>query len=963
MKEKRFVFSLIIYALFLAGLKGQYYETGQAPAYFQWRKIITPGFTLLYPADYESRAQEIAALTEGSLQLLSARFQHVPDPFTVIIHNHTTRSNGYVTWAPKRMELYPTVEQNALPMDPLEQLLLHETTHVLQVDQLDQGFSKAVSLLFGEQFTGGLSVMLPLWYLEGDAIISETAFSYSGRGRQPHFLKEMPARILSPEKRPSYDQMMLGSFRQYLPDYYKSGYLLTALHHQNDSLWPAVIRRIGSSPFTLNPVNQELKSRGLGSKKKIYNSSLPKLKEHWLSAYSPQKAAAEENSLLPQTDLYTSYRSPAAREDSLLYFLKTNLQRITRIVALHTNSGEESPVYTPGRMHYPLLSQAGSFLCWAEYRPDPRWQNRSYSVIKILDLYTRKTRTLGRHDRLFAPVLSPDASRIAAIRSTPLQENYLVILDRKTGSELESIPAPGNQYLQQAEWSANGESIALISLSEKGEGVLEYSLKEKRWKTRLINHHRDLQALEWYEEKLLLTAAVESANQLCLVTDSTSLVPLTQGGFGLYDPEVIGKLVVLTRYTSRGYEPVSYALPELTQTIQKPLSASFSGDALAKSISKETKLQLLLPERPQYASSPYRKGLHLFQFHSWMPFYADVEDIDLEQLKIKPGLTLLSQNHLSTSFLSLGYEYRQGDHLLHTRYEFKGAYPALKLKYELGGDPFIQKESSSDPDPAIIKTRQSLNAEVYVPLNLSTNRFQRTLYPSLSISYTNRYVYDSKRQVYDQGQWFYQPRLYFSNLYPMAHRDIYPRWGQVLDAFLQYSPTDPDLYGSKINLHSRWFFPGLLPNHSFRLDAGIERQNTSLFVYFNNLDFPRGVNNYLSESLNSYRLTYSLPLCYPDWSLSALAYVKRVRMNLFYDLSQARDVYDLRTGSFAEGRATYRSLGMDLLADYHIFRIPFPLYTGLRVGFLPQEGNTFFELLFNIDVYGFSINQRNRHLN
>ena len=83
----------------------------------------------------------------------------------------------------RRMELYPTPEQNTIPLAPEKQLAIHELAHVFQMESLNQGFSKAMSFLFGEQFTGIVSSLLPLWFLEGDAVFAESVLTESGRGR------------------------------------------------------------------------------------------------------------------------------------------------------------------------------------------------------------------------------------------------------------------------------------------------------------------------------------------------------------------------------------------------------------------------------------------------------------------------------------------------------------------------------------------------------------------------------------------------------------------------------------------------------------------------------------------------------------------------------------------------------------------------------------------------------------
>ncbi len=135
----------------------------------------------------------------------------------VIIHNYTTNSNGYVAWAPSRMELYPTPEMNSIPLNPDRQLATHELTHVLQMESLNKGFTKVMSVLTGQQFTGIVSALLPLWFLEGDAIFSESVLTQSGRGRNASFQKELKALVVEKGNLYKYDKMVNGSFSELRP--------------------------------------------------------------------------------------------------------------------------------------------------------------------------------------------------------------------------------------------------------------------------------------------------------------------------------------------------------------------------------------------------------------------------------------------------------------------------------------------------------------------------------------------------------------------------------------------------------------------------------------------------------------------------------------------------------------------------------------------------------------------------
>jgi hypothetical protein len=179
MNCRSLLFTLLAY-LSCTTLSGQYYDTGQDPSSVKWLQIKTSRFTVIYPESYGAGGPAFAKSLDEAYSKLLTIFPSKKFKIPVIIHSLSTESNGYVAWAPGRMEIYPTPEQNSIPMDMNEQLAVHELAHVFQMESLNQGFTKALSVIFGEQAIGIVSSVLPLWFLEGDAVFAETYLSGSG---------------------------------------------------------------------------------------------------------------------------------------------------------------------------------------------------------------------------------------------------------------------------------------------------------------------------------------------------------------------------------------------------------------------------------------------------------------------------------------------------------------------------------------------------------------------------------------------------------------------------------------------------------------------------------------------------------------------------------------------------------------------------------------------------------------
>jgi hypothetical protein len=96
-------------------------------------------------------------------------------------------------------------------------------------------------------------------------------------------------------------------------------------------------------------------------------------------------------------------------------------------------------------------------------------------------------------------------------------------------------------------------------------------------------------------------------------------------------------------------------------------------------------------------------------------------------------------------------------------------------------------------------------------------------------------------------------------------------------------------------------------------------------MFATRLMVPRGLaaGGIEEPMLASYSASYALPLWYPDISIGALAYVRRIRGNLFAD----------RMDFYSEQRkriVRFDGAGYELLFDFHPFRFPVLLSAGWR---------------------------------
>jgi hypothetical protein len=473
-------------------VSAQYYDTGQDPASLKWMQIKTGRFTVIYPENYATGAIQYTKSLNESYSKLGSLFTDKKFKLPVVIHNFTIQSNGYVAWAPRRMELYPTPDQNTIPLSPVTQLTVHELTHVIQMESLNQGFSKVMSLLLGEQFTGITAALLPTWFLEGDAVFAESALTQSGRGRDPSFQKQLKALLIENKKKYAYDKIINGSYKDFVPDIYESGFqMVTWAMTRNDlQIWNKVLKYTADKPFVLNPVNISLTKSANLRKKTLWLETSDSLKAIWTKDISKDNPIDYEVANPDKHGKYISYYSPVYAGNDSIIAIKTSLSAPSSFVLIDPVKKSEKRIHIPGQVYPLFLSFARGKLVWVETKSDPRWQNREYSVIKQMDLKTREIKKLTSKSRYLSASISPDGSKIAAVENTVININNLVLLDTETGAIKESVHTPGNVYLEHPQWSENGKKIIAIYLSDDGEGIMSYQIENHEWKT-LIEAARD----------------------------------------------------------------------------------------------------------------------------------------------------------------------------------------------------------------------------------------------------------------------------------------------------------------------------------------------------------------------------------------------------------------------------------------------------------------------------------------
>ncbi|HDR67693.1 MAG TPA: hypothetical protein ENN61_01450, partial [Bacteroidaceae bacterium] len=478
----KYILSFVILFLFIEITYSQFYEYGQDAGSLRWNQFKTPHYRIIYPKGIDSVAHVFAARLEYFYPHQGEVLDHYHRPIPVIIHNEASFSNGVFVWAPKRLEIFTNPDPNGYAEDWLTQLALHEGRHAFQIDKLNQGITRFISVFGGEQVVGAMAAFLPYWYLEGDAVDAETRFSKSGRGRQPEFEMELKAQLLEKKKVYSFSKATLGSYKDHVPNHYQLGYLMVRYGRimHDDKIWIDLQQKVARRPFLVAPTYFALKQNDAGSKIKLYRNALDYYRQHWNALGTWRLTNYFHQWNKEPKKYYTSYNFPHYISNSLLVACKTGVSQIPEFILLGEN-GEEKRIHRPGYLNSGRISASGNLVAWDEFVPDMRWSNRNYSVVKILNIGTGEVRSLGKKTRYYSPSISKSGTSIAAVEHHEMFEFYLVVMDLK-GKTLQRIPSPGNLFIQHPAWMEQDSAIVVTMTNRNGKQLMQYSMADKSWK-------------------------------------------------------------------------------------------------------------------------------------------------------------------------------------------------------------------------------------------------------------------------------------------------------------------------------------------------------------------------------------------------------------------------------------------------------------------------------------------------
>ncbi len=942
MKPKRvLILFLLTSFLCLSKLHGQYVSYGADPWGQRWQQITTPHFKLIYPKTIDSLAQRYAWLLDTSYTIGSRSIGHKPIQIPVILHPDNVFSNGVVVWAPRRMEIYTTPPTQSYAQDWSKQLALHEFRHVAQIDKMNTGVMRVAYYLFGEQASALWLLPVPKWFLEGDAVATETALSSSGRGRSSEFHMAYRAYLMSGVEW-SYDRWVNGSYKYNVPNVYNFGYqnVAYARYKYGVDIWDKVLSQSAHGYFNIPAFSNAFKKYTGINTKQLQKEAFDYLKQQWIEEEKVLEVDKNTSYLPSRNGDYVSLRSPIAIDEQTMVVVEVSNDKPSRLLF-----GDKKITFNYNGFNGDIAQYRGK-LYWSESVSDPRWQQRSYANIKSLDTKSGVIKKHTRKGRYFTVAFNDSLDYYATSGISREGTNTIHILDAANDKEIKQFNVPAGNQVSDLQWLNTDGTLAVLVLNNKGMGIYSFNLNNEEWNVLLPESYTNISGIAIYNDYILFESEYSGINNIYALNPTTKKIyKVTSSRLGAFDAATFGDTLYFSDYQKNGHR---LAQKELNKTEWEEVNWSHPYRfSLAETLSIQENFNIdtvAIPTDIQHESKPYRKPLHLIHVHSWMPFYTELDselNFDPDELiqSIKPGFTLLSQNLLSTAVTRLGYSYENGYNAGHASFTYSGWYPVIDITANYGGGK--QRLITEGQLSKGTENLYDVGAAIYVPLVFNGTRSLSGFIPQVNIKHTNDSYYVPSEDDYQSAtrlDLFLQHYTYSRS----ATRDINPRWGYRILLARRSMPFDTENFGTMYGARLTVYTPGLFANHSLKLSGSLQRQDVKRYYMSNLMSFPRGYDSFPSKELQFFSADYAFPIAYPDFNIGSLLYFKRFRLNLFTDVGQ--NSYYRQNGIVTTNLFSY---GIDIIADYHVARKEYPFMTGLRL-VKPRNNGLSAELLFNV---------------
>ena len=927
---------VILYLLFL--IPGSIFsqQFGGNPPSHKWKQINTDSARIIYPVGLDSQANRISSIIHYLAAEKPLSLGNKLKKINVVLQNQTVVPNGYVQLGPFRSEFFMNPVLNNFEEGSIswgDQLAIHEYRHVHQFNNFNNGLSKLMKTLFGQEgFALAINASIPDWFYEGDAVYAETALTRQGRGRLPLFMNAYPS-IWQAGKKYSWMKLRNGSLKDYVPNHYNLGYLLVNYGREKygADFWTKVTTDASAYKGLFYPFQTAIKKHAGIDYKTFREDAFESYKK-----IAIQTDITKEKYIFPvKRRFVNNYYFPyATGSDSLLYLKTSYRQRPTFYIK---DAAGEHKLRVKDIAIDEQFSYRNGKIVYAAYETDARWRWRDYSVIKVLDVQTGQQKKITSKTKYFTPDISADGSKVAAVQVDVNGRSELHIIDANNGRVIKSIHAAEISLFTDPKFIDDHSVVTSVRLTD-GQTALATAEIETGNTIRLTPPSFNVVGYPCVTNGVIYFTASFGGNDdvFALRLSDKKIFRVSNGPLGNYFANAGNGKITWSAYTAEGYQ--------LKHIDEKDIVWNETAAAISEKLidkfpvapaGKLNDILLNVISKRDFPVSKYKKGTNLLNFHSWRPYYED------------PIFTfsLYGQNILNTLETEVYYLYNQNEKT--SAVGFSGVYGAWFPYLNFGTELTFNREEIIGNK---IRQWNQLDSRIGLSIPLSITSGQTFKNFSIGSYYVLRNEFNKgffKDSLGNTSFSYLQHSVSWSQQVQRAVQHIYPRLAYAVSATYRHAITTYE--GSQFITNGTLYLPGLMSAHNLLLSGSFQERDTLSQVSFGNrFAYSRGYTGRYFSRMWRLSANYHLPLLYPDWGFGNILYLQRIRGNIFYDFTKvySRDKKTTRD---------QRSVGGEIFIDTKWWN-QYPLTFGFRISRLLDQDQfdgfkgTVFEFIVPVNI-------------
>ncbi|HYK45130.1 MAG TPA: hypothetical protein VEV83_08180, partial [Parafilimonas sp.] len=744
-----------------------------------------------------------------------------------------------------------------------------------------------------------------------------------GRGRLPLFLNSYKSLYLE-NKRYSYMKLRNGSLKDYVPDHYPLGYMLVAYGREKygDDFWKNVTHDAASFHPLFYPMQHAVKKYSNVSFDQFVQNAFSFYNQQWTGQTIPGLQFLDST----QTNNVVDEKYPYAAADGSVIMLQDGFRDNPGFVVREAD-GSIKKIATQSICTDDYFSYNNGKIVYASFKPDPRWGNREFGEIRVVDVPSGRERKFvpavsdhGIRPKFFAPDISHDGQQIVVIENSSAQRSFIHLI-RISGELIRSFENSADHTYSYPKFSADDKSIYVCDRNAKGEMSILKGSVDGGSLIQIMPYSNRIVGFPVVDGDTLFFSCSNNGfdESWAYINSQQKTYRVASAATGLYQASMSNDKLIGSVFTADGYR-----LASLSPAWQ-PIT---SGDTLKdlyvfKPFQRADNSLLQNVSERDLKASKYSKASGLFNFHSWNPYFSDPDY----------SFILYGQNVLNTFQSQLYYTYNRDEHF--HRVGYTGIYGGWYVQPFADVNQTWSRSRVLNADSSLDWNETKVAAGLQLPLNFTGGKMYRRLHPSVSYNFVATQWQGIAKELLQNSSFSYlQTRITYSQYIQQAIQHIYPRFGQSFSIQYRTGSTAHQLL-----LNGYLYFPGVVKTHNIVINVAYQQRDTSGKYFFdNNFPFSRGYTAVDYPRLWKAGANYHFHLFYPDWGFANLVYFLRVRANLFYDFTEAKS---LRTGNHFD----FRSTGGEIFFDSKWWNQQFISF-GIR-----------YSRLLNEDVKGMSADQ------